>query len=126
MARRNRQSISSFLISVLGMLCLLKVFVWVVETKVLHTPIKIPFLNYGIIIVIVLLLLRVSFVLIKNKTRKSNHIVQDSGNDSTVYINKSAFQCADCGKKVSEKVRIYCLERPNKFNNQVFCYDHQK
>ncbi|WP_240416807.1 hypothetical protein [Paenibacillus periandrae] len=124
MARRSKQSISTFLVSALGMLCTLKAFVWVLETKVLNTSIEIPFLNYGIIIGIVLLILRISFVLIKNRARKSNN-VQEVVNDVTVSNDISTFQCANCGKKVSEKVRSYCLERPNKFNNQVFCYDHQ-
>ncbi|TXK85762.1 hypothetical protein [Paenibacillus sp. N3.4] len=40
MARRSKQSISTFLVSALGMLCTLKAFVWVLETKVLNTPIE--------------------------------------------------------------------------------------
>lgn len=124
MARRGKQSISTFIVSALGLLCTLKAFVWVLETKVLNTPIEVPFLNYGIIIAIVLLLLRVSFVLIKNKARKSNYDVQEVGNEFTVP--NDTFHCADCGNKVSEKVRNYCLDRPNKFNNQVFCFEHQR
>ncbi|MCR8633908.1 hypothetical protein [Paenibacillus radicis (ex Xue et al. 2023)] len=126
MARRSKRSISTFLVSALGMLCMLKAFVWVLETKVLNTPIEIPFLNYGIMIAVALLLIRVSFVLLKHKARKSKVDVQEIGNGATTPNDIGTFHCADCGKKVSEKVRSYCLERPNKFNNQVFCYEHQR
>lgn len=126
MARRSKQSISTFLVSALGMLCTLKAFVWVLETKVLNTPIEIPFLNYGIIIATMLLLLRVVFVLLKYRARKAIRDVQEEGNGFTLPNDISTFHCADCGKSVSEKVRNYCLERPNKFNNQVFCYEHQR
>lgn len=126
MARRGKQSISTFLVSALGMLCTLKAFVWVLETKVLNTPIEIPFLNYGIIIAIVLLLLRVIFVLLKYRVRKANRDVQELGNGFNVPKDIRTFHCAQCGKKVSEKVRNYCLEKPDKFKNQVLCYEHQR
>ncbi|MGG1553284.1 hypothetical protein [Paenibacillus ferrarius] len=126
MARRNKQSISTFLVSAVGMLCTLKVFVWVMETKVLHTPIEIPFLNYGIIIGVVLLVLRITSVLIMNNVRKSKRYATEAANAISVPLDVDAFYCASCGNKVSEKVRNYCLERPNKFNNQVFCYEHQR
>ncbi len=35
-------------------------------------------------------------------------------------------RCATCGKNVSEKVRAYCIERPDRFGGQVYCYDHQR
>ena len=34
--------------------------------------------------------------------------------------------CAKCGKPVSDKVREFCLSRPNRFDGLVYCYDHQK
>lgn len=34
--------------------------------------------------------------------------------------------CAKCAKPVSDKVREYCLSRPEKFGGLVYCYKHQK
>lgn len=34
--------------------------------------------------------------------------------------------CAQCGKKVSDRVKNYCLSNTNKFAGKVYCYDHQK
>jgi hypothetical protein len=124
MARRSKQSISTFLVSALGMLCALKAFVWVLETKALNVPIEIPFLDYGIMIAIVLLVSRVSVVLIKSKVGKAKRVPQEL--DNSFNASKATFHCATCGNRVSEKVRNFCLERPNKFNNQVFCYEHQR
>ena len=35
-------------------------------------------------------------------------------------------RCATCGVEVSEKVRAYCAERPERFGSQVYCFDHQR
>lgn len=34
--------------------------------------------------------------------------------------------CAVCGKKVSERVRQYCLTDFKRFGGQVYCYEHQR
>lgn len=34
--------------------------------------------------------------------------------------------CVICRKRVSEKVRQYCLTNPDRFNGRVYCYEHQK
>lgn len=34
--------------------------------------------------------------------------------------------CATCGRSVSEKVRDYCLSRPQRFGGHVYCYPHQR
>lgn len=34
--------------------------------------------------------------------------------------------CAICGNAVSEKVRDYCRDHADRFNGQVYCYEHQK
>lgn len=33
--------------------------------------------------------------------------------------------CATCGKKVSEKVKQYCMANPKRFGGLVYCYEHQ-
>ena len=35
-------------------------------------------------------------------------------------------ECAVCGKKVSEKVKQYCLENSKRFGGSVYCYEHQR
>jgi len=40
--------------------------------------------------------------------------------------NDSSDKCAICGMTVSEKVRQYCLDRPQKFKGKIYCYEHQK
>jgi restriction system protein len=34
--------------------------------------------------------------------------------------------CASCGVSVSEKVRDYCLARPQRFGGRIYCYTHQR
>jgi restriction system protein len=34
--------------------------------------------------------------------------------------------CATCGATVSDKVRAYCLARPERFAGQVYCFKHQR
>ena len=34
--------------------------------------------------------------------------------------------CAICGKRVTEKVKQYCLSNPQRFGGKVYCYEHQK
>jgi restriction system protein len=34
--------------------------------------------------------------------------------------------CVTCGVAVSEKVRDYCLERPQRFGGGVYCFTHQR
>lgn len=35
-------------------------------------------------------------------------------------------KCGICGVPVSDKVRKYCLDHPEKFSGNVYCFDHQK
>lgn len=37
-----------------------------------------------------------------------------------------SYKCSICGVPVSDKVRKYCLDHPEKFSGNVYCYDHQK
>jgi restriction system protein len=34
--------------------------------------------------------------------------------------------CATCGRSLSEKVRDYCLARPQRFGGHVYCFMHQR
>lgn len=34
--------------------------------------------------------------------------------------------CAICGKPVSEKIKQYCRSNPKRFNDKIYCYEHQK
>jgi len=43
-----------------------------------------------------------------------------------VISNDPSDKCFICGMTVSEKVRQYCLDRPEKFGGKIYCYDHQK
>jgi hypothetical protein len=34
--------------------------------------------------------------------------------------------CATCGVSVSDKVRTYCLDRPDRFAGRIYCFKHQR
>lgn len=34
--------------------------------------------------------------------------------------------CAFCGRKVTERVRKYCLSNQDKFGGKIYCFEHQK
>jgi restriction system protein len=44
----------------------------------------------------------------------------------TVRDERDAYHCASCGVAVSDKVRDYCLARPERFDRRVFCFKHQR
>ncbi|UKS26640.1 hypothetical protein LOZ80_34865 [Paenibacillus sp. HWE-109] len=127
--KRKKLTISTFLVSALGLIVMLKAFVYIIEHFVFETTgedvLKVDEsdLNTAFVVVVVLLLIRISYVVVKHRivrARQTQHI------NTVVEAKVESFVCAECGKKVSEKVREYCLERPNKFAGQVYCYDHQK
>lgn len=37
-----------------------------------------------------------------------------------------ARHCARCGMVVSDKVRDYCLVRPQRFHGRIYCFEHQR
>ena len=37
-----------------------------------------------------------------------------------------AAYCVICGKHVSPRVRKWCLDRPDEFRGQVYCFEHQR
>lgn len=41
-------------------------------------------------------------------------------------VDDNMYVCATCGKPVSQKVREYCLSQPKRFNNRIYCYEHQR
>lgn len=52
---------------------------------------------------------------LKNKDREE--LVRNEGTIST---------CKTCRKAVSEKVKIYCLSNKERFNGNIYCFEHQK
>jgi restriction system protein len=65
--------------------------------------------------------------LVKNllKVKKEGGIeIKESILNST--FNESQSICAICGIPVSDRVRQYCLNHPEKFGGKVYCYKHQK
>lgn len=127
--KRKKLTISTFLVSALGLLVMLKVFIYVTEHFVFQTTgedgLKVDEsdLNIAFVVVVVLLLIRISYVIVKHRIVRANQVQHIN-----VVVEESveSFVCVECGKRVSEKVREYCLERPNKFAGRVYCYDHQK
>lgn len=41
-------------------------------------------------------------------------------------INDDLNECSTCSKPVTQKVKDYCLSQPKRFNNQIYCYEHQR
>lgn len=39
-------------------------------------------------------------------------------------VDRSA--CVFCGKRVSEKVRLFCESHSSRFSGQIYCFDHQR
>jgi restriction system protein len=46
--------------------------------------------------------------------------------ESDVAIPNTVSHCASCGVVVSEKVRDYCLARPQRFGGRIYCFKHQR
>jgi restriction system protein len=40
--------------------------------------------------------------------------------------DRDLYVCATCGKPVTKKVRDFCLSQPKRFNNRIYCYEHQR
>ncbi|WP_218094990.1 hypothetical protein [Paenibacillus solanacearum] len=125
MARRNKKSISMFLVSFLGVLVMMKAFTWVLSKNILIMEIKIPELDWAMAVVTILLMLRVGFVLWRVRRQRTvslESLHEDPVGTVTVENHE---ECAKCGKAVSSKVKQYCLDRPEKFKGNVYCYEHQ-
>ncbi|OPH54978.1 hypothetical protein BC351_30115 [Paenibacillus ferrarius] len=127
--KSKKLTISTFLASALGLIVILKAFIYVLKHFVFQTTgensLKVDEsdLNIAFVVVVVLLLIRISYVIVKHRIVRANQVQYPK---AIVEDTVESFDCAECGKRVSEKVRDYCLERPNKFGGQVYCYDHQK
>jgi hypothetical protein len=126
--KRKKISISTFLVSALGLVIMCKALIYGLEHYVLQVTgedglrVDDSFLNIALAGIVTLLLIRFIYVIVKHKIVKTNKTHQF---DSLINEDIKPLVCADCGKKVSEKVREYCLTRPNKFAGKVYCYDHQ-
>lgn len=46
--------------------------------------------------------------------------------DAIIQPQLDQVACVTCGKKVSEKVKHYCLANAKRFGGNVYCYEHQK
>jgi restriction system protein len=59
------------------------------------------------------------------KVKKEGGIeIKESILNST--FNESQSICTVCGIPVSDRVRQYCLNHPEKFGGKIYCYKHQK
>jgi restriction system protein len=45
---------------------------------------------------------------------------------SAPRVAEDQAHCASCGVAVSEKVRDYCLARPDRFAGRIYCFKHQR
>lgn len=103
---------------------MLKVFVWVIGNKVMNTPnLNVPELNYALLALGLLLVLRIVFVLMKARILKRGRVIELDINSEPVF---TVDVCASCGKPVSEKVLNYCRANSKRLNGRIFCYDHQR
>ncbi|MFC3771116.1 hypothetical protein [Paenibacillus sp. GCM10012303] len=126
MARRQKQSISMFLVSALGLMAGIKAFLWVLETQYFKLKVDVPYLNVAIVTAIVLLAVRITWVLWRAKAKKKVLQEEAATIEEITTSQADTYHCARCGKGVSEKVRNYCLGRPEQFQNRVYCYEHQR
>ena len=129
MRKRNNFSISTFLVSALGLLIFFKVFIKILENFVFKTvgdnSLKVDEsdLNIALVVVLLLLLMRGLYIFWRFKNRKVS--AAEEIDLSLSQSRNESYQCEKCGKTVSEKVRSYCLDRPEKYKGKVYCYDHQ-
>ncbi|GAA4840917.1 hypothetical protein GCM10023310_18530 [Paenibacillus vulneris] len=126
MARRKKQSISTMLFSALGFLVTCKILLWLFEEK-FHATTNMPELNYAIIAVVIALLLRVGFVvwIAQRKKKVAIERVENVSNSTGSSSVNDLNMCVTCGKTVSDKVKQFCLSKPDRFHGQIYCFDHQ-
>ncbi len=125
MARQSKRSISTFLVSALGMLCILKTFTWAVGSRILESKVEVPYLDWAIGVAGFLLVLRIGFVIWKaTRNRTPKQEIEPVEHYTSVRVSNDS-ACSICGKTVSDRVKQYCLDRPQKFSGKIYCYDHQ-
>ncbi len=66
-------------------------------------------------------------IMVKNVTdpaERAKHVralkTTSIGSDASELI------CSECGTKVSERVKSFCLGNPRRFKGKVYCFEHQK
>ncbi|MCR8643430.1 restriction endonuclease [Paenibacillus sp. N1-5-1-14] len=62
-------------------------------------------------------------------TLKTDEITQPSKESSSENNSVDRIEihtCAVCHKPVSEKVKQFCISQSKRFNNKIYCYDHQR
>ncbi|WP_233129824.1 nuclease-related domain-containing protein [Domibacillus epiphyticus] len=67
---------------------------------------------------------------IKDSNIRKNHIeivkAENNGKKSINNLTNTSAKCVTCGKSVSQKVESFCLSNKERFNGNVYCYEHQK
>lgn len=62
------------------------------------------------------------------ESRRNISVTQESIDIPEVssVSNTSQRLCATCGKEVSTAVADFCMAHPNRFQGQIYCYNHQR
>jgi hypothetical protein len=126
MSRRKKLSISMLLVEGIALVCMLKVFVWVIGNNVMKSPFSVPELDYALFGLGALLVLRVGYVVVKAKVSNKAAPIKPVGDNELELPSLDEHVCAHCGKAVSEKVWNYCKSNSHRFQGKVYCYDHQR
>lgn len=126
MARRKKLSISMLLVEGLGLVVMLKAFVWIIGHNVMKSPFTVPELDYALFGLGMLLVLRVGYVLLKAKVFSKRISAQSGKLNQLSEPLLDEHVCALCGKPVSAKVLSYCKANSQRFQGKIYCYDHQR
>lgn len=65
---------------------------------------------------------------IKKKIQYMDYKIKTSPRSlvKTIQVESLASRCIICGVAVSERVRKFCINRPKRFGNKIYCYHHQQ
>ncbi len=125
MSRRRKPSISMVLVEGIALVCMLKVFVWVIGNNVMKSPFSVPELDYALFGLGALLVLRVGYVVVKTKRSNRAAPAKPVGDNVPELSSVDEHVCAHCGRAVSVKVWNYCKANSHRFQGKIYCYDHQ-
>lgn len=122
--RRKKFSFSILFVEALGVVLMLKFFVWILANKVLNKPsFNIPELDYALAVLGALLVIRWGYGLIKKRILQRGQAFKPDERHEPESANIAV--CALCGKPVSAKVLNYCRANAERFGGKIYCYDHQ-
>ncbi len=125
MSRRKKLSISMLLVEGIALVCMLKVFVWVIGNNVMKSPFSVPELDHALFGLGALLILRVGYVVVKAKLSNKAAPIKPVGDNVPELFPVDEHVCAHCGRAVSVKVWNYCKANSHRFQGKIYCYDHQ-